>query len=367
MKNIIHSLLILLAVAYTGCGKKDKLSELENLKKQQAEIRKQIALLEKELAISEGKSGENTGTVGTTVMDSMPFVHMIEVQAKVEGDQNVMVSPDLPGTISRVFVKTGDRVRRGQLLAELENSVVKQSLSELQTQRDFASVLFEKQKSLWDQKVGTEVQFLQAKNNLTSVDRKIATVYQQLDLTRVKSPIDGTVDAVDIRVGQMFSPGMPGLRVVNSSDLKIVADVAEAYINTIREKDSVEVYFPDTKESIKTSIIHSGKVIDNLNRTFKVEVAVKGELSRLHPNQVAVLRIIDYRKDDAMVLPIDVVQNTPEGSYVFTKTKGKARKTTVKTGKSYNGRIEITEGLMPGDSVITSGYQDLSDGQDIKL
>jgi RND family efflux transporter MFP subunit len=365
MKIIIHTFLIVLIAVFASCGDKDKRTELENLKKQQAEIRKQIALLEKELAATEGYTPEGSGVVATTLMATAPFVHKIEVQAKVEGEQNVTVNPDMPGTISRVLVQTGDQVRKGQLLLELENSVVKQSLSELQTQREFAAVLFEKQKSLWDQRIGTEVQFLQAKNNLASIDKKMATVNQQLELSRVKSPIDGTVDAVDVRLGQMFSPGMPGLRVVNFTDLKVVADVAEGYINTIDNGDSVEVYFPDTQESILTRIVHSGKVIDNLNRTFKVEVSLAGSKSKLHPNQVAVLRIIDYKKNDAIILPIDVVQNTPEGSYVFTNMNGKAKKTMVTTGKSYNGKIEIKEGLNPGDAVVTSGYQDLSDGQDV--
>jgi len=365
MKNIIHTLLIALIVGFISCGEKDKRAELESLKKQQAEIRKQIALLEKELAASEGYSPEGAGSVATTIMATDQFIHKIEVQAKVEGEQNVTISPDMPGTISKILIQTGDQVRRGQLLLELENSVVKQSLSELQTQREFAAVMFEKQKSLWDQRIGTEVQFLQAKNALSSIDKKIATVNQQLELSRVKSPIDGTVDAVDVRMGQMFSPGMPGLRVVNFMDLKVVADVAEAYIGTIQDGDSVEVYFPDTKESIRTRIVHSGKVIDNLNRTFKVEVAVTAGKSKLHPNQVAVLRIIDYKKNDAIVLPIDVVQNSPEGSYVYTNVDGKAKKAMVSTGKSYNGKIEITEGLNPGDAVVTSGYQDLSEGQDV--
>lgn len=365
MKTIIHTFLIVLIAGLAACGEKDKRAELESLKKQQAEIRKQIALLEKELAATEGYSPEGSSAVATTIMATTPFIHKIEVQAKVEGEQNVLVSPDMPGTISKILVQTGDQVRKGQLLLELENSVVKQSLSELQTQREFAAVLFEKQKSLWDQRIGTEVQFLQAKNSLASIDKKIATVNQQLELSRVKSPIDGTVDAVDVRLGQMFSPGMPGLRIVNFTDLKIVADVAEAYINTIENGDSVEVYFPDSKESIRTRIVHAGKVIDNLNRTFKVEVAVITGKNKLHPNQVAVLRIIDYKKNEAIVLPIDVVQNTPEGSYVFTNLNGKAKKTMVATGKSYNGKIEITEGLEPGDAVVTSGYQDLSEGQDV--
>ncbi len=367
MKNIPYIIGIVLTVALSSCGKGDKKAELESLKKQQAEIKEKIALLEAEISKSgEGKK-EAGRDVAVTSIAPTTFSHLIEVQAKVEGEDNVMVSPETPGIIAKIFVKAGDKVNEGSVLAQLESTVYTKSLEELQSARDFANTLYLKQKSLWDQKIGTEIQFLQAKNNLESIDRKMATVRQQLEMTRIKSPINGTVDAMDLKPGQSFAPGMPGLRVVNFSKLKVQAEVAEAYISKVQKGDPVEVYFPDQESTVHANITYAGKVIDPVNRTFRVEVNLTDKEVSLHPNQVAIVRIADYKSEQAIVLPLAVVQNTPEGSYLFIAEGGKAKKQLVKTGLNYAGKLEILEGLKAGDLVITSGYQDLVDGQKINL
>jgi len=365
MKNLLYILPLSAALALSSCGSPNKKAELESLKKEQSEIKDKIATLEAEM----NKSGELKKDAGTyvalTTVETAPFSHLIEVQAKVEGDENVQVSPEMPGTIARTFVKVGDKVSPGTVLAELENSVYMKNLAELQSARDFTNTLYQKQKTLWDQKIGTEIQFLQAKNGLESVDRKIATVKQQLETMRIKSPINGTVDAMDLKAGQAFSPGMPGLRVVNFSKLKIQADVAEAYISKVKKGDFVEVYFPDLKSSVKANITYVGKVIDAINRTFRVEVNIPSNENSLHPNQVAIVRIADYSSKNAIALPMAVVQNTPEGSYLFLADNGTAKKQMVKPGLNYAGKLEILEGVKAGDQVITSGYQNLIDGQKI--
>lgn len=367
MKHLTYILSLAMATLLIACGTPDKKTALENLKKEQNEIKEKIAALEAEL-IKSGEGKKETGRdVAVIQIDYTSFRHLIEVQAKVEGEDNVMVSPETPGTIAHIFVKAGDKVNAGTVLAELESNVYMKSLEELQSARDFANTLFQKQKSLWDQKIGTEIQFLQAKNNLESIDRKMATVRQQLEMTRIKSPINGTVDVIDLKVGQAFSPGMPGLRVVNFSKLKVQAEVAEAYISKVKKGDPVEVYFPDQKITTKATITYAGKVIDPLNRTFRVEVNMSGKEAALHPNQVAIVRIADYTSDKAIALPLAIIQNTPEGSYLFIAEGGKAKKQMVKTGLNYAGKLEILEGLKAGDRVITSGYQDLVDGQKINL
>lgn len=367
MKHLRYILPALALALVTGCGEKDKRAELEALKKQQSALKAQIAQLEKDLA-ADGKGKKDAGkNVLITAVQPQPFRHLIEVQAQVEGDENVLVSPEMMGTISRILVKPGDRVSAGTVLAELERTIFEKSLDELQNARDFANTVYQKQKSLWDQKIGTEIQYLQAKNNLEGIDKKIATVRQQLQMTRVKSPIAGVVDAVDIKIGQAFSPGMPGLRVVNFSKLKVQAEVAEAYIGKVKQADPVDIYFPDEGITLHAKLHYVGKVIDPLNRTFRVEVVMNETATKLHPNQVAILRITDYKADMAIVLPLAVVQTTPEGSYVFLNDNGKARKQQVTTGMNYDGRLEIKTGLKPGDQVITTGYQDLTDGQALAL
>ena len=365
MKLNFHHFLAASLLIVSACGKPDPKARLEDLKKQQGEIRREITLLEEEIAKSAPAEESGAKDVAVTEIETKPFEHLIEIQGRVESDENVLVSPEMMGTVSRVHVKVGDKVTTGTLLAELESSVFRKSLEELQSAREFANTLYLKQKSLWDQKIGTEVQYLQSKNNLESLDKKIATVNQQLEMTRIKSPVNGTVDAVDIKMGQSFAPGMPGLRVVNFSKLKIQADVAEAYINKVKKGDPAQVYIPDNGERIKASITYAGKVIDPLNRTFRVEVNMSGKEASLNPNQVAVLSITDYRSEKAITLPLSVVQNTPEGLYVYVAEGKKAVRRMVTTGQNYRGTTEILSGLKAGEKVVTGGYEELTDGQSV--
>jgi RND family efflux transporter MFP subunit len=245
--------------------------------------------------------------------------------------------------------------------------VYRKSLEELESSRDFAKNVFLKQKNLWDQRIGSEIQYLTAKNNLDALEKKISTVREQLEMTKVKSPINGTIDVVDLKSGQLFAPGMPGLRVVNFESLKVKAEVAEAYIAKVKTGDVVEIQFPDLNKTIKSTLTYSGKVIDPVNRTFGVQVSVNDKGLDLHPNMVAVLMIADYRSKDAFTLPVSVVQTTPDGSYVFVIEGKKAVKRDVTIGQLYNGMQEITGGLKAGDQVITTGFQDLADGQSIQF
>ena len=368
MKNFVF---ILLSLAFISSCSSDELtkkkSELTNLKKQESELKTKIATLEKEVAKLSGTKTTAPREVAITTMSVSTFNHYIEVQARVDGDENITVSAEVPGTVSKVFMKVGDHVTKGSVLAELDNQTFVKSLEELQGARDFTNTLYLKQKSLWDQKIGTEVQFLQAKNALESMDRKIATVREQLSMTKIKAPITGTIDEMELKVGQIFSPGMRGVRVVNLAELKVKAEVAEAYISKVKKGDDVEVHFPDLDQTINAKISYSGKVIDPLNRTFNVEIAVNQKNIELHPNMVAQIKIADYVAKATFVLPASVVQTTPEGSYVFIATEKTAKRKSVTIGKNYQGQVEIIEGLSSGDPVITTGYQDLVDGQPIKL
>lgn len=371
MKQLFSTLLVAAVLSSCSTGKSgDKKAELAQLKKEDAALRERILKLESEVNVND-TAAESIRDVAFTKLNPVPFSHLIEVQARVDADENVNVSSETMGNVIRINVKAGDHIRRGGVIAELDNAVYSKGLDELQSQRDFANTIFQKQQALWNQKIGTEVQFLQAKNNLEAIDRKISTVRQQVDQTRIKSPIDGTVDDVMIKLGQAVTPGIPVARVVNFSRLKIKAEVAEAYISKIKSGDPVQVYLPDVKKTIDTKITYSGKAIDALNRTFNVEVNMPHDEKNLHPNMVAVLRIADYHNPKAILLPMGVVQTTPEGSYVFVSevANGKtvAKKRMVTTGHDYNGVIEITEGLKPGDNVITTGYQDLSNGQTVKF
>ncbi|HRG57928.1 MAG TPA: efflux RND transporter periplasmic adaptor subunit [Bacteroidia bacterium] len=368
------ALLFITAISFLiACGNKEnpdkKQAKLEELKKQQAELAIKIKDLEAEIA-AEGKTQDNTKykNVLLTEASTQTFAHYLDIQGKIDAEENITISAKMPATVTRILVKAGRQVKTGELLAELDNSTIIAGIEELKTGMQLANTLYEKQKALWDQKIGTEVQYLQAKSQKESLDKKLATLYEQLDMTKIKSPINGTVDEVMLRIGQTTAPGAPGIRIVNMGTLKAKAEVAEAYAGRIKEGNEVKISFPDTKKEIIARVTYSGKVISAMNRSFTVEANLDGNQD-LHPNMLAVLKIADYRNDSAIVVPINTVQNSEEGQYVMVaKQNGNkliAKRRVVKQGLSYNGNAEIISGLNVGDKIITTGYQDLNQGDPI--
>ena len=372
MKNIL--IVFVLAAAFEGCSSgngSDKKAELEKLKKEQSALQEKITKLETELAASGNADVKvKAKEIAVTPASTNFFVHYVEVQAKVDADEDVAVSAEAPGTITKINVKAGDKVSKGSILAELDVQTLMKSVDELKSQRDFANTLYLKQKSLWDQKIGTEIQYLSAKNNLDALDKKLQTMQEQLNMMRIISPITGTVDAVDIKIGQAVMPGMRAIRVVNLSNLKVKAEVAEAYISKVKQGNDVVVVFPDLQKEVKTKLTYSGKVIDPVNRTFHIEVNMNDKSVDLHPNMIAVLKIADYQSPKAFSVPVNLVQSAGDNNYLFVaegnKDKAVAKRRTVTTGRNYNGTIEILSGLTEGDNIITTGYQDLIDGQPVK-
>jgi membrane fusion protein (multidrug efflux system) len=367
MKNLLF--ISLIAILFSACSSDEltqKKAELADLKKQEAEIKTKIATLVKDIAKLSGQKVTNSQLVSVTKITKSSFSHYIDVQAKVDGDENVTVNSQVPGSVTKINVSAGSTVSKGQVLAEIDNETYMKGLDELQTAREFANTVYLKQKNLWEQKIGTEIQYLQAKNTIESLDKKLATLNQQIEMTKIKSPISGVVDEVFLKLGQMAAPGMPGIRVVNMNKLKIKADIAESYISKVKTGDEVEILLPDLNQTIKAKLSYVGKVIDALNRTFNVEISLPAN-SSLHPNMVAVIKIADYTNTSTFVLPANVVQITDEGTYVFVAENNIARKRNVVVGKNYKGTIEITEGLNENDPIITTGFQDIVDGQSITV
>lgn len=358
------------ALMAASCGNKEnsdkKLVELEELKKQQAEISVKIKDLEAAIA-AEGKGTDNTKYRNVVITEAAvkTFAHYLDIQGKIDAEENITISAKMPSTVTRILVKPGKEVRTGELLAELDNSTIIAGIDELKTGMQLVNTLYDKQKTLWDQKIGTEIQFLKAKSDKESMEKKLAGLYEQLDMTKIKSPINGTVDEVMLRIGQGTAPGAPAIRIVNMSSLKAKAEVAESYAGRIKEGNEVKISLPDIHKEIIARVTYSGKVINALNRTFTVEAGLEGN-QNLHPNMLAILKIADYRNDSAIVVPINTVQNSEEGQFVMVaKQNGKklvAERRTVKPGLSYNGLVEILSGLNVGDKVITTGYQDLNQG-----
>lgn len=354
------------AITIIACSS-DKKTKLEQLKKQYEEIGEQIKTLEKEL-IAEGgiKATEKSTKVSVTTLKKQKFQHFVDVQGKVDGDENVAVSAQTLGIISKILVTEGQAVKKGQTLIELDASVMKKGIEELKSSLQFVTDVYNKQKELWDQKIGSEIQYLQAKNNKESLENKLKTLNEQLEMSEVKSPIDGTVEEIPVKVGQALSPGFPAARVVNFAKVKVVADVAEAYTAKIREGNDVVVFFPDLEKEQTSKITFTSKFINPVNRTFLVETRLSPGETEFRANMIAVIKIIDYSADSAIVIPVNLVQSDQNGKFVWTSYnetgKNIAKKIPVTTGRSYNGQIEILTGLKENDTVILTGINEVEDG-----
>ena len=363
--NIMKNLIYLIAIVFiAACGKtKDKKAELAQLKKERAELDGKIAKLEAEVGT---KPVQEASEVSVVELEPVTFKSFVEVQGKVDAQENVQVSAETPGVITAIYVKAGQQVSKGQVLAQLDDKVVRQNISSLQTQLELATTLYKRQKSLWDQKIGTEVQYLTAKTQKEGVEKQIAVLRSQLAMYKLKSPISGTVDLMELKLGQALNPGMPGLTVVNANNLKVKAEVAESYSGKVNTGDEVLVVFPDTKDSIVTKVTFASKVIDPASRSFDVEVKLPGR-SRYRPNMLAVLKIVDYRSNDAITVPVNAIQKSESGEYVYVAEKGKAKKVDISTDKVSDGKAQVIAGLKAGEKVITLGFQNLNEGDSVKF
>lgn len=372
MKKIFTLVLIAaVAIACNKSGSTDKKSELENLKKQQAELKDKIAKLEAEMMLTDSSGNSKGKMVAVTAVQPKQFMHYIEVQAKVEGDEDVNLSPEMPGTVTAVLVRAGDHVIKGQVLATLEDKALRQQVDAMKSQMDMAVTMFNRQKNLWDQKIGSEVQFIQAKTQKESMEKQYAAIQEQWDMTRIKSPINGTVDEVDIKVGSSAAPGFTAMRVVNLSSLKVKGEIAESFISKVKNGNEVILFFPDDGKEVKTKLSYAGQAINKLNRTFNVEVRLNPKDGSFHPNQVCVLKIADYSTPNAFIVPVGAVQRSSDGEFVYVTAtengKTVAKRKTVESGITYNGMTEIKGGLTTGDQVITLGYQNVVEGDPVKL
>ena len=356
----------------TACGGGPKQStdsrvkKLDSLKKEMATLQGSIVKLEEEIAKDDTTKKEKVKSVELQTLSAQIFNNYIDVQGKVDADENVSLSSEMPGTVSKVMVKVGDAVTSGQVLAELDSKALQQGLAELQNGLDLSKTIFEKQKSLWDQKIGTEIQYLQAKNQKESLEKKLASMQEQIKMSKIISPINGIVDAVDLKVGQAIAPGVPAIRVVNMNSLKVKAEVAESYASKVKTGNDVVIIFPDMHDTVKTKIAYSAKVISQLNRTFTVTVNLDNTKD-FHPNQIAILKIVDYSNSKAFVVPVGTIQHAQEGDFIFIADGAKVKKVKVKVGKTYNGKAEILENLKEGDKLITKGFQELNEGETIKF
>jgi membrane fusion protein (multidrug efflux system) len=360
MKKLLYIPVILLLAA---CSKpKDKKAELADLQKQQAELNAKISKLQGEVGNTDSTKATEVGVVEVT---SGAFTNYVQIQGKIDAQDNVTAYPQSPGTILAIYVKPGQHVSKGQTLAQLDNSVLKQSIAQNEAQVALNQTLYNRQKALWDQKIGTEVQFLQAQTTLQASRKALSGLREQAAMYRIVSPISGTVDQMDLKLGQVAQPGTTGIRIVNADLLKVKADVPESYVGSVGTGNQVKIVVPDANDSLTTKVTFAAKAIDPTSRSFAVEIKLP-QRKTLRPNMTAILKIADYSKPNAITIPVKAIQRSEDGDYVYVNANGTAKRTTIKAGVTYGGETEVLSGLKAGDQIVTEGAADIEDGDKIK-
>jgi RND family efflux transporter MFP subunit len=377
MKNIAYISLIAAGLTLSACGgesgsKSDKQAQLEKLKKElngletkTIKLKDEISILEKELGQSD--AGSNSKLVEIETAKPSNFSSYIVLEGVADADQSTIATAKLPGTVTAVLVQPGASVKAGQILAKIDNSAISQGRAELENRLVFANTVFDKQKRLWESGIGTEIQYLTAKNQKEALEKSLATLDAQIDMYYIKAPIAGTIESVDLRVGQTAAPGIPAFRVVNMSNIKVTTEVAETYSKKIKTGDNVQIQFPSIQKTVESRVSFASKFIDPMNRTFKVEVRL-GSIENLKPNMVAKIKITDYQAKNAISVPTNAIQRTENGEFVMVAEMNNAKEFVAKkrqivSGKSSDGRTEILSGLKESDAVIVVGFQELNEGQ----
>jgi len=363
---------VLIALLISACGPGDKQNELARLEAQQEAISTRIEKLKAELAQeANGSFQEELAYVRGMEVRPGVFQHFIQAQGAVESDNNILIPAQSNGVVEKIHVRQGDRVNRGQLLAELDGSVLESSIDEVTHTLELLTTIYERQTRLWEKNIGSEIEYLQAKNNKENMEKKLETLKEQYELTKIYAPISGTVDNVLIKEGEMAAAGRGTIRIVQLSQLKITVSLSENYISRISLNDPVKVLIPVIGKEMELKIDAVSQVIDPNNRTFQIEIRIPPREKNLKPNMLSVVTINDYTNPDALTVPQNVIQDTGDDQFLFVAEKRDggwiARRRTVTLGESYADRVEIQDGLSAGDFVITFGFQTLADGQPVSV
>ena len=376
MKQI---LIISAVLFFTACssnkGEKGSLAEkkstLEALMKDRDALSTKIVALENEIELLDSSSSnEKMKLVEFLALANQDFSHYIELQGKITTENIYYVTPrGMGGQVKSMFVKQGDRVKKGQLLMKLEDGIIQQNVKQVESQLSFAKNIFSRQENLWKDGIGTEIQFLSAKNNVESLEKQLSLVKEQLSTTNVVAEAPGVIDVVSIKVGETFmgSP-LAGITIVDPSVLKATVDVPENYITKFKKGMKTIISIPDINKSINSEISLISETINITSRSFIAECKLIG-VKDIKPNQIAIVKVLDHESKNAIVIPVETVQTDEKGKYVFifSNENGKniARKKSIEIGEFYDELIEVKSGLSTGDKIITKGFQGLYEGQNL--
>jgi membrane fusion protein, multidrug efflux system len=399
MKHLMKYMLPVLLLALTACGsgKKEKdaglaekKAELAKLKMERDQLNTKIKTLEQTIAGQDKSLAAKEKLVSISTIATGDFSHFLELQGRIDADNISYIAPrGLPGQVKAIYINKGDYVKPGQLVLKLDDAVIrrniaaaKQSQQSFQAQLTMARTMYDRQKNLWDQQIGSEMQVIQAKTNVETLEAQIKTIQEnvrvaeeQLKSTNVYSDVSGYVDEVNVRVGELFQGFIvgagPQIKIINNSKLKVVVNVPENHIGRVGRGSRVEILVPDLDRTFEGVIHFTSQSIDPNQRGYTAEIRIPYD-ARLKPNQVTQVKILDYAKAAAIIVPVNIVQTDDKGKYVFVAIPGGNNKTVaqkrpVLVGQFYNDQIEIKGGLQQGDRIITAGYQELYDGQAIAI
>jgi RND family efflux transporter MFP subunit len=351
-------------------GELDKLkAERDSLKEVRFEIDEKIFALETQIAKIDSTADQKLVTTYQARRDT--FRHFFEVYGVVETDFAATLYAESNGVIEQIRVKEGQEVRKGDILAKQDDEIVNKNIREVETQLDLATTLFEKQKKLWEQNVGSEVQYLEAKNRKESLESTLATLREQKNKASVRAPFDGVIDKIYPKVGELAAMGTPIIRLVNLDQLYLTADVSERYITDIEEGDDVKIII-NRKDTVLSKISRIGKYVNPTNRSFEIRVEINEQLNQLRPNSLVVLQINDHIENDAILVPSSIIMQDGKGKdYVYVLGTDKnnfqvASKRSVSTGMSYEGMTVVKSGVEQSDKLIDKGSRSVRDGDRVE-
>jgi len=387
MKNIY--VLLLTALILTSCGDKKEVSvddvlasnDIAQLKSKKTEItarQQELAADLKELndKINDLDDNKNMPLITTYKVKEEVFTHFIELQGNVQTKQNVLVYPEMPGILESVYVKEGQRVNKGQVLAKIDDGGMSQQLAQLEANAAFAKTTFERQKRLWDQKIGSEIQFLQAKTAFEAQKSAVDQVKSQLGKSTIRAPFSGIIDDVFKERGTVVAPGQGSeiFRIVNLSNMYIETEVPETYIGSITKNKKVEVNFPVLNETVTSKVRQVGNFINPNNRSFKIEIDVPNLSGNVKPNLTARLKLNDYTSDNAILIPQSIISENAKGQQFIYVIKDKkenneavAERLIIETGKTQGDMNEVTKNLPADSEIIMEGARSVNDGQAVKV
>lgn len=364
-------------LATVACNQEDLSTEIAKLNHEKDSLLEvDTRISERITEIDELLAAEDTTRKQTPVtvaeVQVSPFAHFFEVYGAVSADKNITIYPESAGLIKNIAVREGQTVSQGQLLVEIDDAILTNSINEVKTNLELATTLYEKQKALWDKGIGSEVQYLESKNRKESLESKLATLRSQIAQTKIRAPFGGVIDQIFPKEGEYAAPQSPMLRLMNLSDVYVSADIPESYVSKINVNNLVNINIPSMDMSFDTKINQVGQFINPDNRTFRVRIDLQGHEKELKPNQLVSVKIRDYKTDSAIVVPNHMIQQDPQGnSYVyvfnqFSEGVGTVEKAIIEVGKVYNAQTEVVKGLKPGQLLIDKGSRSVQAGQKVR-